>query len=316
MTFATIQAAYRAHRIATYPVTADKTPAVRGYSRIGASYSAELATRFSTATAAGFVAGPRNRLTVVDIDSTDDRLVDEILARFGPTPLQVRTPSGGRHLYYRHQGERRQIRPIPDVDILGGGHVVAAHSVVPKGRYDLERGTLDDLDRLPPLRQSAWRTKPAGGVAKGHRNNELFRHCHSIVKHCDSHDQLLDAASTWANDQLGDPLPDAEVAKTAASVWQYRDGRKRVMNHIISGPSFSALAADPAVLGVYSYLSAHNGRDAIFMIADGLGRAEGWSRRLVPATRRTMLALNLIECVRPHAKGRPALYRWSRPNED
>lgn len=315
MTFAAIQAAYGAHRIATYPLTADKTPAVSGYSRIGAPYSAELATKFPDATAAGFVAGPRNRVAVVDIDSADDRLVAEVEARFGATPFRVRTPSGGRHLYYRHQGERRQIRPLPDVDILGGGNVVAALSVVPKGQYELERGTLDDLDRLPPLRQSVGQSRSVGGIERGQRNDELFRHCQSVVNYCDSHDQLLDAARTWAEDRLAEPLPDAEISKTAASVWRYRGGRKRVMNHIIGSTAFSALAADPAVFGVYAYLSAENGPGAEFMIADGLGPARGWPRRLVPAARRALLDLNLIECVRWPAKGRPALYRWRLPDE-
>lgn len=315
MTFAAIQAAYGAHRIATYPLTPDKTPAVSGYSRIGAPYSAELATKFPDATAAGFVAGPRNRVTVVDIDSADDRLVAEMEARFGATPLRVRTPSGGRHLYYRHQGERRQIRPLPDVDILGAGNVVAALSVVPKGRYALERGTLADLDYLPPMRPSVERTRSVGRIERGSRNDELFRHCRNVVDHCDSHDQLLDAARTWAAGRLAEPLSDAEIAKTVASVWRYREGRKRVMHNVIPRDAFSRLAAKPSILGVYTYLSAENGPGAEFMIADGLGPARGWPRRLVPAARRALLALNLIECVRWPTKGRPALYRWRLPDE-
>src|SRR5262245_12687346 len=72
--FAGIQAAYAAHGVATYPLSNDKTPAVKAYDRIGAPYSAQLALRFSHAKAGGFFAGRRNKLTVVDIDSPDDRL--------------------------------------------------------------------------------------------------------------------------------------------------------------------------------------------------------------------------------------------------
>jgi hypothetical protein len=201
------------------------------------------------------------------------------------------------------------------VDILGGGNVVAALSVVSRGRYQLERGTLDDLDRLPSMRQSPGRSRSARPIERGRRNEELFRHCRSVVRYCDSHDQLLDAARTWADNQLAEPLPDAEVAKTAASVWRYRDGRKRVMNHIIDERTFAALARDPAVFGVYAYLNAENGPNAEFMIADGLGAARGWSRRLVPKARRRLLALNLVQCVRRPANGRPALYRWSHTDE-
>jgi hypothetical protein len=81
----TIQAMYAACNVVIYPLSASKTPAVKGYNRIGANGSAMLARKFADATAAGFVAGRRNRLTVVDIYSHDNELVDECLARFGVT---------------------------------------------------------------------------------------------------------------------------------------------------------------------------------------------------------------------------------------
>jgi hypothetical protein len=314
--FADIQAAYGAHRVATYPLKADKTPAVSGYGRIGAPYSAKLARRFPNATAAGFVAGPRNRMTIIDIDSPDDRLAEELEGRFGATPFRVRTPSGGRHLYYRHGGERRQIRALPDVDILGAGNVVAALSIVSNGRYQLERGTLDDLDRLPQIKQLEARSRDGTTICRGQRNTELFRYCRSIVDHCDTYDQLLVTARTWADRRLAEPMPDAEVVKTAASVWRYRGGRRRVMNHIAGRPVFSALSADPAVLGVYAYPSAENGPGAEFMIADGLGPARGWPRRLVPEARRALLVLGIVERIRPAGNGLPALFRWKLPSAD
>jgi hypothetical protein len=36
MSFADIQTAYATHRVATYPLSVDKTPAVKAYDRIGA----------------------------------------------------------------------------------------------------------------------------------------------------------------------------------------------------------------------------------------------------------------------------------------
>jgi hypothetical protein len=182
--FMDLQRAYAEHRIATYPLTEDKTPAIRGYDRVGAKGSLQLAMKFPQALAAGFVAGRRNRLTVVDIDSPDDRLVDEIQGRFGITPFQVRTPSGGSHLYYRHTGEARRIRPLPDVDVLGAGNVVAALSVVPKGRYQIERGSLDDLAALPPMRQEQLQC-PTGNIPKGQRNLSLFEFCRRTVAYCE-----------------------------------------------------------------------------------------------------------------------------------
>ena len=81
--FADLQRVYAEQRVATYPLTESKSPAIRGYDRVGAKGSQQLAIKFPRATACGFVAELRNRLTVVDIDSPDERLVGEIEARFG-----------------------------------------------------------------------------------------------------------------------------------------------------------------------------------------------------------------------------------------
>jgi hypothetical protein len=314
MTFPAIQAAYAAHGVATYPLTAGKKPAVRAYDRIGAPYSAQLAMKFADATAAGFVAGRRNRLTIVDIDSTDHRLVDEVERLLGPSPLRVATPSGGWHLYYRHAGEPRSIRPLPDVDLLGGGPVVCIGSQTPKGRYQIVRGTIDDLERLPRLAATAAPpAQPREPVPVGKRNNELFKYCQSIVGRCDDLDQLLDAARTWAADRLEVPLPDAEIVKTCTSAWQRRGGGKLFMQHIIEGPLFPRLIADPEVWTLCSYLMIEQGPAAEFMIADGLGQARGWPRRLVPTARKMLLDMGVVECVRPPKKGQPALYRWRPP---
>src|SRR5438477_230821 len=61
----------------------------------------------------GIVTG--HRVTVIDID--DAGLIDEMIRRFGATPLQVGTPSGGLHLYYASSGERcGTLRPSLPVD--------------------------------------------------------------------------------------------------------------------------------------------------------------------------------------------------------
>src|SRR5262249_2047876 len=141
--FATIQREYAARGVVTYPLGEDKRPAIRAYDRVGRNGSAQLATKFADATAAGFCAGPKTKLTIVDIDSHDDQFVGEVRARYGASGFEVRTPSGGTHIYYRWNGERRRIRPLPNADILGAGNVVAGMSVVPKGKYEIVVGDLD-----------------------------------------------------------------------------------------------------------------------------------------------------------------------------
>jgi Bifunctional DNA primase/polymerase, N-terminal/Primase C terminal 1 (PriCT-1) len=308
-TFARLQEAYAARRVATYPLTDSKTPAISHYARVGVDASQQLAIKFAASTAAGFVAGRRNRLTVVDIDSHDEKLVAEIEGRYGPSPFAAQTPGGGWHLYYRHNGEARRIRPLPDVDILGAGNVVAALSIVPKGRYQIVRGSLDDLDRLPPMRREG--AAPSARIGKGERNNRLFHYCKSVVDHCDDLDQLLDAAQTWADGTLAEPLPQAEIARTCQSVWTYRGGRKRIMDQIVEAPQFKALMADPVATTLFVFLRAENGEDAEFMVADGLGQAMGWPRRFVPTARKALIELGIITCVRPPGDGRAAMYRWA-----
>ena len=151
--------------------------------------------KFGDFMVAGFCAGRRNGITVIDIDTTDPKLVEEIERTAGPPPLHVLTPSGGRHLHYRHGGEQRRIRLLPDVDILGAGNVVCAGSETPKGRYVIERGSLDDLDRLPHLAASPAPPARRDDVPVGKRNSELFQYLQRIVAYCDTLDQLIDAGT-------------------------------------------------------------------------------------------------------------------------
>jgi hypothetical protein len=57
-------------------------------------------------------------LIVIDCDADDAGLVADLEARFGPSPVHVKTPRG-RHLYYRAGGD------IPD--LRGRGFVRMAH---------------------------------------------------------------------------------------------------------------------------------------------------------------------------------------------
>ena len=308
--------------MATYPLSASKVPAVSQYMKIGAPHSRQLAMRFPDATAAGFVAGSRNRITVVDIDSTDSRLVDEMHRMFGVTPLRVMTPSGGWHLYYRHNGEKRDTtkKRIADVDILANTNVVAAGSITPKGTYAIERGTLDDLDRLPRMKAAPAPPRKPDKVPNGQRGESLFNYCRSIVGHCDTLDQLTDAARTWVEQRCeqpaDDPVTDVDIIKACNSVWAYRGGRKRVMNHIVQAPVYEGLVANLEAMALFAYLSAENGPDAEFMIADGLTEARGWPRRFVPKARKALIKMGIVECVREPKKGTAGLYRWKLPHDE
>jgi hypothetical protein len=315
--FPELQRAYAEHRVATYPLKQDKTPAIRGYNTVGAAGSQQLAMKFPTATACGFVAGHRNRLTVVDIDSPDERLVGEVQDRFGVTPFQVLTPSGGWHCYYRHAGEDRRIRPLQDVDILGGGNVVAAGSVVPKGKYRIERGTLDDLDRLPPMRPQDNRPARDVTVTAGRRDDEMFRQLLREVKHCDDFDALLDKART-INMTYDPPMLDAQVISKAVSAWKYEAAGRNWVGHKARASTdreeILALRHDPGAAMLLNLLRVSHQPDDRFAI-DQIKTATllQWSREMLRTRIKALMAAGRLGRVHyGRGKGDPHLYVLKR----
>lgn len=303
------QAAYAEHGIATYPINA-KAPAIRAPQKIGIAGSTKLAMRFPNAEAFGFDCGPRNRITVVDVDRADERVLADALAVYGHTPFISRTPSGGFHAWYRHNGENRQIKPVPNVDILGRGNVVAPPSRLAKGSYQIIQGTLDDLDRLPPMRQST--TAPGGTISKGKRNNALWRHCMRHAHHCDDLDALLDVARTFNEDCLP-PLEEAEVMKAAQSAWGYTErGQNRFGQHGAYFPieEVMTMIDDQDAFMLLAFLRAHQGPLATFMCANGLTETFRWDRRRLAAARSRLIELDYIRPVRQAGRGHPALFRW------
>ena len=153
--FAVNQPIYAEHRIATFPLHNNKMPAVRNYQMMGLPASSRLVDRFRNANGFGFMTNARTRISVLDVDIADDRVLADALSRHGSTPLVARTARGKFHAFYRHNGEHRKIRPFPDlpIDLLGNkGFVVATPSILEKGEYSFIEGSLDDLDRLPVMR--------------------------------------------------------------------------------------------------------------------------------------------------------------------
>lgn len=318
--FKQYQPEYEARGIATFPCGADKQPAIRGYQRLGKPGSRELAAR-SNANAFGFMVG--KRLTIVDVDTPDERTLADALTKYGRTPLVVRSGSGNHQLWYRHNGEGRQIRPNPQepIDILGGGYVVAPPSKVKGGSYGIIQGSLDDLDRLPSILESANVSRNVGNVIKnvgnvgeGKRNDSLFRHLMREAHHCDTFADLLDVAQ-GANDDFLPPLPDAEVVKAAKSAWGYTQrGENRFGQKGVWWPKDTAnnlIAFDPDGFLLLSFLKANNGPRAQFWITnDGISKTLNWPRQRVSATRARLIDCGFLSCVRPAASNRPAVYRW------
>jgi hypothetical protein len=322
--FSSWQPRYAEHGIATFPVRG-KRPAVRGYLTLGLGASRLLADKFVDANGIGFALGRKSRITVLDVDTPDERVLAAALDRHGRTPIIVRTGSGNFHGWFLWNGEGRRIRPFEGqpIDLLGQGYVVAPPSTGEKVNYEFVRGGLADLERLTVMRNLPpdidSNTPPSRlshneRVREGGRNDNLFDHCMRAARHCDDFDALLDVARTQ-NEQFLPPLPDDEVAKTATSVWGYTQrGDNRFGQAGVFFPADEAnnlIRLDQDAFVLLAFLRANNGPGRTFMIANGMSAIIfGWSRKRFAAAR-GRLEGRYVKLVRPASKQNgPALYRW------
>jgi Bifunctional DNA primase/polymerase, N-terminal/Primase C terminal 1 (PriCT-1) len=325
--FSRWQPEYAAHKIATFPVrisSAEKKPAVKNYTRMGLSASAKLVPRFADADAFGFMAGNRSNVTVLDVDSKDEAVLSDALNRHGRTPVIVRSGSGNYQAWYRHNGERRSIKPwrgLP-IDLLGGGYVVAPPSISTKGQYQFIEGSLDDLHQLPVLRNVDV-VKPVKWAKEGERNKRLWEHCMRNAHHVDSLDVLLDVARTF-NDNCEPPMEDSEVISAAQSAWSYTErGENRFGQHgawfpldevrkFLSENEDAKKSLDQDAALLLMFMRAHQGPDATFMCANGLAEKLGWNRKRFGGARARLIELGHFKPVRQAGRGHPALFRWQR----
>jgi hypothetical protein len=340
--FANAAADLRRYGLAPIPLGGDegKTPLIRGFMKWGAPPPIpkldKWAAQFPGANI-GIVTGPRSKVTVIDIDSADPALWRAMEDRFGHTPLKVRTPSGGLHLYYRHNGEGcRNLRggEGPPVDVKGaGGLVVVPPSVricgTHAGReYEFISGDWCELGRLPTLRPRSLSASKPGVMSlratkEGHRNNSLFRHLLRQARHCDTIEALLDVAET-INIDFDPPLSDAEVGKTAASAWQYQiAGRNWVgsKGHVnLDFLEFDALLRDDphgvenAVL-LIQLRRKHWNRQAFAAPPEALSKAKlvpGWGPKKYARSLRALVALGFLKIVHKGGRGpnAPHLYAF------
>ncbi len=341
-TFAKWQPIYAEHNIPVFPVKfedGDKIPAIHSYGRVGLQGSAKLARKFSDASMLGFMCGPRTKVLSLDVDTKDERILTDAIDRHGKSPVIVRTASGKFQIYYRHNGERRRIRPWGDdlpIDQLGaGGYVVGVPSEIGEGRYEFVQGGLDDFDRLPVMRAPALAPAPgqpqglestAGTVPHGMRNDALFDHCMRAAHHCDTRDTLLDVARTFVMERCEvvptDPVTDDEVVRTVESVWQKtqagenwfgRGGRVVFHHDDIDG----LMAEHPDAFLLEVMLRRHHwNRD--FVIANAMAErmpGGGWDRKRFARARRVLIERGRVEVVRHPRQQSAGIYRWPKSPE-
>lgn len=331
--FAEWQPRYAEHGVATFPVSANKVPAVKGYLKIGSKVSSQLAMRFPDNDAFGF-ACRRSRITILDVDTSDERVLADGLSRHGPTPFIVRSGSGNYQAWYRHNGETRRVRPEPDkpIDILGDGFVVAPPSKGSKGHYQIIQGDLDDLDVLPTMKGlksdpnkkqntlSPFSSPPPWQPVRKDdraRNDTLWRDCMKMARACRNIEELMMRAMD-NNRQYYQPLSADEVLKIVASAWSYEVEGKNWFGHgqrVVVGHSIvdELAAADPRAYALLSLLMRHHwGRE--FHLTKAYAASLGWAINTLRAARDTLLERGLIECIHPGGRGPndPPVYKFTK----
>lgn len=317
------QPRYAEHGVATFPVR-EKRPAVNGYLRMGLPASQQLALKFANDNAFGLACRP-NRITVVDVDTPDERVLADALSEFGPTPFIVRSGSGNWQAWYRNTGEKRRVRPDPDrpIDILGNGFVVAPPSKGAKGRYTLVQGSLEDLKRLPPLRRVVAAQAPLNvaipKVETGKRNHELFRACLKAARECRQPSDVMRRAVEMNQAMFYEPLPDEEVLRVVASAWSMElsgnnwcGSSGRVV--VDAGEVDELLRNHPDAFILLTILRRHHWGNHEFRIANemaGTMPGGGWPRQRFAAARKHLEDIGEIEMMRPPSSYHgPAIYRF------
>jgi Bifunctional DNA primase/polymerase, N-terminal len=327
--FSTWQPVYAERGIATFPVGADKRPSIRGWQKVGLRGSAQFADKFSDADALGYVTGRRSNVTVLDIDTVEEKVAEDAIHRHGQPSIITRTASGKFHHLYRYNGERRRIRPWPDrpIDLLGdNGYALAAPSKLEKGSYEIIHGHLDDLDRLAPL-VGIEDTLPAaptsvtplpakwGGMRQGDgRNRALWERCMRAGAGCDLNGML--EVGRKANALFKEPLMDAEVVKIATSAWQHDAAglnfftRPRIM---IDHDTFDTLGrTSPDAMLLLLRLERYHGGNDRFALAKPMAESMGWSIPRWKAARSELAIAGIIKCLHPGGRGPndPPIYTW------
>jgi hypothetical protein len=330
--FAQYQPRYAAVGIPTFPFTASdrrKRPLARFYNKIGLPASRQLVMDGLDSDGLACMAGPRNKITVVDVDAQGadgERLLADAQRDYGASSFIVRTGSGGFHAYYRHNGEGRRIRPDPGkpIDLLGGGVVVLPPSRGAKYRYEIIHGHIDDLGKMPSIRRvDAPADAPAPDrrsetITEGHRNEVLFRICMRAAHHCDDLESLLDVART-ENAEMIPPMDDTEAAGIAANAWSYT---QRGLNRFGQPGAWmpttetnNLIASDQDAFLLLAFLRANNGPQSTFIAANGLAETFGWTRKRFARARRRLETTHLVLVRSASVHNGAALYRWRSRQE-
>lgn len=331
--FATWQPLYEEAGIATFPVdAARKSPSVGNYLRAGLLASRQWAGKFADADGIGFACGKRNKLTVLDIDTPDENTLADAMRKFGPSPVIIRTASQKFHVWYRHNGEKRLIRPDKQqpIDILGGGYAIAPPSNANGGEYKFIEGSLSDFNSLPvmaapaaniPL-ESPQDQLPGQLTGEGERNNTLWRLAMKAARNSDTIEALRALVQNTNCNIISPPLPDGEVMRIAASAWSaQQEGRnwvgtgRRIIKTFDEIDGFIPRSTvphkcAPDALFLLDFLRRLHFDKTRFVCANAMHERLGWTLKRFVAARRYLESMGKLRIVRKATNNAPATYEF------
>lgn len=256
----------------------------------------------------GLITGEVSGLTIVDIDTAKPEIIRQMIQRFGDTPIKVKTPRGGVHLYYRYNEERSVtgLEGLP-VDIRAkGGYVIAPPSIHPvsKSAYLFLEGNIQKITKLPTIRVEALpktsvQKEPdilSGDTAyEGYRNEALFKALLLRARECSNFEELDDSAYLLNETFLDPPLQADEVDKIIDNVWRIKienrlyGGGERFISVVSS--EVNQLKDHPHAFWLLMHLkNCHeNNRKEFAISVEPMAKAIGWSANELVEARNHLL---------------------------
>lgn len=274
----------------------------------------------------GLILGKVSGLTVVDLDDPNFS-TGAAQEEFGMAGLIVRTASGKYHLYYRYNGEAREIGYLDrKLDILGdNGYVVLPPSALEYvGMYSKIEGDWFGMGVFTSIKEGAL-CKPFEGIftlpehiAKGTRNKTLFmalRYACTTAAH--TYESLLAYGVEIVKGRMSEPLEIGEIRDCVKSVWGYWLAGKLVpphTQHAVIWELPDDLEAEAYRLFVVLKKTHAGVREDFKIMPKGLAPKLKVSEKTIKKARDVLLATGLIRCIHAggNGAGDPALYVFTR----
>ncbi len=179
----------------------------------------------------GIATGEVSGIVVVDVDvknGAKGRESLQSLKSVSPT-LTAKTPSGGWHLYYAHEGPLKSRNGVlPGIDFKAdGGYVVAPGSVIDNNPYEWEDAEAhlgriaDQLIEAFSRRNGSSPAVSKGKIIEGARNSSLASLAGTMRKRGMNSDEILAALKVINDKRCSPPLEDKELETIANSISRY-----------------------------------------------------------------------------------------------